>query len=542
MMNLSSSDCVINYAINCVINCTQILTYTCMQILTLIQGARVRAQAVCLRNSLGFLLLGCGSSVFAQEPGESDEMWSKDCLIFLANGDKFTAEVTSISSRGVVCRPVKARSQEVSIPAANVNAVSPLIRPSISSSGSPSLSPQAEVDGSSAGQTNLAEQVVTSDLISLANGFLRGKFLRLSDDDVLYDIDGAGEAAIPRVAVLGLHFSSLEPLPITPIENMYQLELKNGDRYSGQLSQMEDGRFQVRSDDVEALINQGAVSSLIFPAPSTQTVAEATTSNTQYRIILENKTEIFGESLEMKDQKLSVKMTAGPPISIPLKDVREIGFYRSEMVLNLRQILVWGAYSDKDEELEHVVEILEQGYPGWNIVVNTDKEITREFEYQLMRSRALVIAEMEDAPSGEGLAEELGLSMKPILNNYLRIGGNVLFTGFGTSESTFHAKYFNSLGFFQMKYTGGSSSATLPFTAEGRRLHDRMGDGFKATNATKYYSAEEAGVEAWAGTRASSPLVAKRSGRGWAIAIGMDYYSSNPDTKAVLIHSIGVGR
>jgi hypothetical protein len=211
-----------------------------------------------------------------------------------------------------------------------------------------------------------------------------------------------------------------------------------------------------------------------------------------------------------------------------------------------RDVLVWGPYSDEDEEMQHTVDALKKGVPENRIVLSKAKRFDSVFAGQLFRARALVIPEMEEfrddhlAERHDGgqltLLEDVQTNLRPLVQTFLRRGGNVVFL---SVQSGAQKQLFDALELYPAEVEGSQNGTAVSFNARGRKVGLGLDGKFITANATYFYRSTAPEVEAWTETEnGRSPVLAKRLGRGWAILLGMDFYESNEGIDRVLLNAV----
>jgi hypothetical protein len=379
-----------------------------------------------------------------------------------------------------------------------------------------------------------------ADLLELWDGsMLYGRFRKITPQAVHFDIRRAGAARIPLARIAGLFRPDFTPPDTLPERRGHVLCAKKGDVLVGRIRPLGDGRIEVQGSAVKLAVAYDQIAGLYFPEQSAADAKRPAAEKPGGRLAvlsLDDGTVLSGEGLSAASGQVRLTIEKGQEVTVPLAAVREIGFVFRGAAAGRRQVLVWGAYADRSEELPRTLGVLREVLPGgWRVVENTSAAPDAAFRKALSRSRALVIAEMETW--NDGAAAAVTEKLKPLALRLLWRGGNVVILGATNKQ----VGALREAGLVDLHQPGSvSDNSSVPFTAAGRWLARGVGDSFNASNSTMTYTlgASAATTVILARHGDGGPCVARRVGRGWVIALGMDYYASNPGVATMLRNAV----
>jgi hypothetical protein len=402
------------------------------------------------------------------------------------------------------------------------------------------------------------------DLLTLRDGsVLYGRFVKLTDDALHFDLEGTGTLAFPRKVVDGLaaQVGGAASGDTLHEPGHHAVTLKSGSVLVGDLTQEASGALRVSGGAVEARFGYPAVAAIAFPRPPEEELPTWAKSGpaldaeepdedsgmapVQFRakkdegvraiVTTVRGTRLSGTKPALEDQRLAVSLAGGHRVRLPVEQIVDLAFTSTGATALRRQVLVWGAFSDRTEEFPRTVSILkEQLGAGWTVTENFSATLEEGFVSTLARAGVLLIPEMERGGSAEQL-KQAATRLKPLAARFLGRGGNIIILGTTSGQTSF----LREAGLLDVQQASSSSDSEVAFTARGRRLARGVGDAFTTTNSTQFYRIGPAlNAVALAGTEAGSPVVGRRVGLGWTILMGMDYYESNPQTQTLLINAI----
>jgi hypothetical protein len=245
---------------------------------------------------------------------------------------------------------------------------------------------------------------------------------------------------------------------------------------------------------------------------------------------------VTGLSPRIEADRLVLSLVGDQKVVIPLDRISEISFSSGGGgLLSVRNVLAWGRYSDRNEEFPRTIAVLKEGLgPRWTINESFADKFDDASRRELFRSRALVVAELQDWNGSE--ASRLAAELRPLAESFLRRGGNIVLLGITGNQSAF----IKDAGLLDVQATSNESGGQVPFTEAGRRIAAGIGGSFQQANSTQFYRiGTDIKAESFAGDpNGRAAVVARKVGRGWVILMGMDYYESNDTTKKLLINAV----
>jgi len=371
---------------------------------------------------------------------------------------------------------------------------------------------------------------------------LFGKLKSLSLDAVHFAADGIGDVRLPRSVVDSFSRGSEDSETPVGEPGRYVIITTAGDRLLGQLEQEQDGRLHIKSAVLDASCALTAVESIAFPVPTDEPAPAAQRSEGIHTVALalDNGTRLGGTMPKILDGRLSLQLRGGQRVELQVAHVRQLSFGSPDDLTaastSLR-VLAWGRYSDRDDEFKKAVLAVESDTTRkWDVVKNFSDTFDARFKKELLRSRALLVPELQDWPDSPnagtgGLAKQL----KPLAERYLRSGHNIVFL----APVDKHAKFLRDAGLIDVSVNGPVDNQTVVFEPKRAGLARSIGPEFKALNATKCYSiGPTLEAEVLAKTPRGAVVVGRKVGSGWVIVIGMDYYESSAHMNQLLINAL----
>lgn len=394
----------------------------------------------------------------------------------------------------------------------------------------------------------------TGDQIQLQDySMMYGAFKKIEKDEVWFELETGTALRFPVAAV-----SRISRLPVdtsqpdlVPRDKIFVVRTEGGDRLSGNLRQLSDESFNIENDELNASLVSGALKVIQFPMPKLlppdTNTAEAVVSDVLYvELHTLNGGRLYGEEPVLQGSELQFSLTAGTRITVDMARVKTLAFTRS-MIPNARSVLVWEKFADQDEESERTVKILKEGLKDWTIHRHKDAPAGAEFRARLLRSRALVVPEMENLRNidgkvrvGEGpevpWKDLIRDQVRPILADYVRRGGRIVFLCLEPE----HQSFIKALNLIDYEVGDRSREAEVKFTVAGRKIATGIGEGFETTDATAFYKIKAPAV-AWAvDDDKLAPIFFQQFGPGSVIVMGMDYFEQNEATETLLLNAVRI--
>ncbi|MFP4057108.1 MAG: hypothetical protein ACLF0G_09595 [Candidatus Brocadiia bacterium] len=368
-----------------------------------------------------------------------------------------------------------------------------------------------------------------------------GRFVRLGEEAVHFQVEGIGELRFPRKDVEEVSQVGSNP-PSAGGQEFCTVATVQGDLLVGDVAVGQGGSLEVSGAAVEAKVPLAAVAAVCFPVrdddPPDTARAEGDAEKEQVlcTVATRRRGSLVGSDPAFDGSRFSLELAGGQRVSVAADAVAEASFTKTggAGAWGRRAVLAWGAFSDTDEEFAHAVSALKDHFGSrWRIVEHMERSLDASFRRELVRSRALLVPEMEsfDASAAMALAPEL----KKLTEGFLRRGGNVVVCGASGS----HVQFLRQAGLLDVQPSSSHDGATVPFTAAGRHISRDVGESFTTANATHFYRiGESITAEAFAENPSGAPIVGRRVGRGWVILLGMDYYEMNDGMKKILVNAI----
>ena len=246
---------------------------------------------------------------------------------------------------------------------------------------------------------------------------------------------------------------------------------------------------------------------------------------------------LWTDKIEMSNGEVVLSALGKDNIRIPFNAVESFSFGQ-EGLPSSAPVLVWGGYSDDDDEYVKTVNSLAGRIPERKLIRSFAKVPDPEFVRTLKRSRVLLVPEMEGfrrtkmkefmAQEGRGCP-----SWQEIMRGHLKRGGNIIFLS-PTGEAL---SFLNECGFGSIR--SGPGAAGWQLTKEAKKTRIKF-DGFiKNVNASHYYRRSDP-WEVWGeaqGVADSAILLGRKVERGWVMIFGSDFYQQNETIKEIL-HSL----
>ena len=247
---------------------------------------------------------------------------------------------------------------------------------------------------------------------------------------------------------------------------------------------------------------------------------------------------LWAKSLKVEGDNLLVSALGKESFSVPLDRVESVSFGHDGLPTTA-PVLIWGGYSDADDEYKKTVDALAGRIPARKLIQNKSKVPDADFMRHLRRARVLLVPEMESFKRTQ-LKEAMDKdgkgcpSWKDAFRGFLRRGGSIIFLS-PTGEAL---NFFNESGLGPLR-SGGSGSG-WEITADGKKLGAKVGGTIANVNATHYFRKGEP-WQVWGAAKGGGDgavLLGRRLERGWVMAFGADFYETNKDLTETLVRMI----
>jgi len=365
--------------------------------------------------------------------------------------------------------------------------------------------------------------------------------LRLLDDSVLYgraasvaptgvefDVPQVGRLSIPASDIVDLRRGQAEIQVPEAGDGEFAVAMRSGVGLTGKLVADDRGRLVLEGKGLTATIEYESLAALVFPRPAPGEEVQEAQPVAGVEVKLRNGSVIGGRDPSLEGGILRLR-AGGIEARLPTADIAAISFREYGLPAGragLRVILAWGRWSDALEEFQRTIEIVKgQTAPRWKVVENATERYDEAFRRQLFAARTLLIPEMEKLPTPPTDAA----AMKPLLEAFLRSGGNVVVCG----AQGPHLQWLAEAGLVELDGAGPVDGAEVSFTTKGAAIGKDI-KSFAAMNATNTYVVRSADAIVLAESGGKAVVVGRRVGRGWVIVVGFDYYSTNEGASKVL--------
>ncbi|HIG84081.1 MAG TPA: hypothetical protein EYG40_09005 [Verrucomicrobia bacterium] len=247
---------------------------------------------------------------------------------------------------------------------------------------------------------------------------------------------------------------------------------------------------------------------------------------------------IWADKLELRGSDLILSALGMDELLVPMSRVESLSFGHEGLPASA-PVLVWGGYTDEDDEYVKTIDALSGRIPSRKIVQSKSKVPDPQFMRNLRRSRVLLIPEMEGFKRAlmKVAMEQKGKGCPTwslALRGFLKRGGNIIFLS-PTSEGL---SFINECGLGPIR--SGPAGRGWEITDEGRKLGINIEGMIKNVNASHYYR-KSAPWEVWGAAQGGADgaiLLGRRIDRGWVMVFGSDFYQSNDTIKEILFHLI----
>ena len=247
---------------------------------------------------------------------------------------------------------------------------------------------------------------------------------------------------------------------------------------------------------------------------------------------------IWADELELRGSDLVLSALGMDELLVPLSRVESLSFGHEGLPASA-PVLVWGGYTDEDDEYVKTIDALSGRVPSRKIVQSKSKVPDPQFMRNLRRSRVLLVPEMEGFKRAimKVAMEQEGKgcpTWSSALRGFLKRGGNIIFLS-PTSEGL---SFMNECGLGPIR--SGPAGRGWEITDEGRKLGINIEGIIKNVNASHYYR-KSAPWEVWGAAQGGADgaiLLGRRVDRGWVMVFGSDFYQSNDTIKEILFRLI----
>jgi hypothetical protein len=370
--------------------------------------------------------------------------------------------------------------------------------------------------------------------------------LRLHDDSVLYgratsirpggvdfDVPQVGRLTVPAENILDLTRGGRQIQPPDTKDGEFAVTMKSGVTLAGKLLADDGGRMTIEGNGLTATIDPEALAVLVFPRPAPRDADDAPPA-AGIEIKLRNGSVVAGREPSLAEGTLRFK-AGGIEAAVPVADVASVSFREYGVPLgraSLRTLLAWGRWSDPAEEFRRTVDAVKaQGEARWDIRESMADRYDDAFRREVFRARVLLIPEMERLPATPTDAAE----MRPILEAFLRSGGNVVVCG----AQGPHLQWLRDAGLVELDAAGQVDGVEVTFTPKGGAAGKGI-PSFQAVNATHAYAIRSRDAVSLAEAGGKSVVVGRRVGRGWVIVLGPDFFMTNEAMTKLLGNLIGL--
>lgn len=247
---------------------------------------------------------------------------------------------------------------------------------------------------------------------------------------------------------------------------------------------------------------------------------------------------IWADKIELRGSDLVLSALGVDELLVPMSRVESLSFGHEGLPASA-PVLVWGGYTDEDDEYVKTIDALSGRVPSRKIVQSKSKVPDSQFMRNLRRSRVLLVPEMEGFKRAlmKVAMEQKGKGCPTwslALRGFLKRGGNIIFLS-PTSEGL---SFINECGLGPIR--SGPAGRGWEITDEGRKLGINIEGMIKNVNASHYYR-KSAPWEVWGAAQGGADgaiLLGRRVDRGWVMVFGSDFYQSNDTIKEILFRLI----
>ncbi len=247
---------------------------------------------------------------------------------------------------------------------------------------------------------------------------------------------------------------------------------------------------------------------------------------------------LWAKKIEVDGNNLLLSALGSERVVVPLERVESLSFGHEGLPASA-PVLVWGGYSDEDDEYRKTIDAIDNRIPARKLIRSRSRVPDGDFMRHLRRSRVLLVPEMEafkksvlkDAMEKDGRGCP---SWSEVFRDFLRRGGNIVFLS-PTGEAL---SFFNECGLGPLR--SGGSGTGWEFTAEGRKLGAKVEGVVSNVNSTHYYRQAQP-WEIWGAAKGGgngAVVMGRRMERGWVMVYGADFYNTNNASTETLLRLI----
>ncbi|MCK6460220.1 MAG: hypothetical protein L6Q95_10050 [Planctomycetes bacterium] len=371
--------------------------------------------------------------------------------------------------------------------------------------------------------------------------------LRLHDDSVLYgratsirpeaieiDVPQVGRLTVPAENILDLTRGGRQVQPPDTRDGEFSVTMKSGVTIAGRMLADDGGRMAIEGNGIAARIDPDQLAVLVFPRPAPREESGEPPA-AGIEIKLRNGSVVAGREPSLAEGTLRFK-AGGVDAAVPVADVASISFREYGATpgrAGLRTVLAWGRWSDPDEEFRRTIDALKSlGESRWDIQESMADRYDDAFRRKLFTARVLLVPEMERMPP----APTDGAEMRPVVEAFLRSGGNVVVCG---ASQPPHFQWLRDAGLIDLESAGQVDGVEVTFTAKGASAGKGI-TAYQAVNATHAYAIRSRDAISLAEANGKPVVVGRRIGRGWVIVVGPDYFMTNEGASKLLGNLVGL--
>ena len=416
--------------------------------------------------------------------------------------------------------------------------------------------------------------------VSLRDGSeIPGKLVKLTDDVIVVALAGSGtELSLPLAAITRVERN--EPISegakgiLPEVPGRHVASLSTGEIVAGQLlpSRDSDRWLRISSPILTVEAPLSLIDLLVFPDPEAVVVdveellaADIEVENdgnngapppaaavvdadpgeldepetvVRHLVSLAPAGMLWAKKIEVDGTDLLLSALGKERVVVPLDRVESLSFGHEGLPASA-PVLVWGGYSDEDDEYRKTIDAIDDRIPARKLIRNRSRVPDRDFLRHLRRARVLLIPEMEafkksalkDAMEKDGRGCP---SWGEAFRDFLRRGGNIVFLS-PTGEAL---SFFNECGLGPLR--SGGSGTGWEFTDEGRKLGAKVDGVVENVNSTHYYR-KAAPWDIWGAAKGGGTgavVMGRRMERGWVMVYGADFYTTTSDSTETLVRLI----
>ena len=379
----------------------------------------------------------------------------------------------------------------------------------------------------------VVEPPENTDVLRLTDeSVLYGKATAISPGGVEFDVPQVGRLLVPAAQIVDLNRGRQEVQMPEAKDDEFAVVLRSGIALAGKLLADDRGRLVLEGQGLTATIEYESLAVLAYPRPKPAEEDPNAAAVAGIEVRLRSGSVIGGRDPVIEGDSIRLR-TGGIEARLALADVALLTFrdYGAPLGrVGLRKVLAWGRWSDPAEEFRRTVDIFKTETGGhWKIVETSAATFDEAFRRDVNASRTLLIPEMENLKGPSPDAAEL----KPILEAFLRSGGNVVVCG----AQGPHLPWLKEAGLVELEGLGQVDGAEVTFTTKGASAGKGI-KSFQAMNATNAYAISSADAFPIAETAGKAVVVGRRVGRGLVIIVGLDYYMTNDGASKLLANAV----